>query len=614
MAKAPSTRDRQRLMGARGHGKTWCRLAFRDRRRSPLEDNALVPGPGATAAPFQEQPRLSTAACADRRTAMQLKALPLRRRQACRSCSTQCRHHRELRIVGVIVSLRHHHAADDRQAESMKSLRVLAIASEIFPLIKIGELADVTGALPIALKSEGVEVRTLVPGYPCVMNSLGLVEGILHLPNFFGADARLLWATSCELGLFVLDAPHLFARAGNPYLRPDGMDWPDNALRFAALARAAADIGLGVVSSFVPDVVHAHDWHAALALAYLHYSNGRRPATVMTVHNLSYQGVFPREMLAAIGLPAESFTIHGVEYYGKIGFLKAGLYFADRITTVSPTYAKEILSDEGGMGLGGLLRERSSDLCGILNGVDTSVWDPSTDPHIPGCFYADVPGNFEADVLKNRATNKAALRHRLGLKPAPDAFLVGVIGRMSRQKGLDLLLESLPAILSDGMQLAVMGNGDRGLQSRYLAAAQANPERVSVTIGHDESLGHLIQAGADALVVPSRFEPCGLAQLCALRYGTVPIVSRVGGLEDTVVDAEDLVATGGKQTGFKFGPVTAENLTRVLQRACATFRDVAAWRRIQRNGLSTDVSWRNPAGRYASLYSGLVALPQARVA
>src|SRR5882672_7267669 len=309
----------------------------------------------------------------------------------------------------------------------MKSVRVLSVASEIHPLIETGGLADVTGALPIALKSEGIEVRTVVPGYPSVMSSLGPVEGVLHLPHFFGGEARLLKATACELGLFVLDAPHLFARAGDPYLTPDGVDWPDNALRFAALARIAADIGLGVVPSFVPDIVHAHDWHAALALAYLHYSNRPRPATVMTVHNLTYQGVFPKAMLGSLGLPPEAFDVHGVEYYGQIGFLKAGLYFADRITTISPTYAREILGDEGGMGLGGLLRERACDLSGILNGVDTSFWDPATDPCIPGCFDADMPSHFEADILKNRATNKAALQRRLGLRPAPDAFLLGVI-------------------------------------------------------------------------------------------------------------------------------------------------------------------------------------------
>jgi starch synthase len=492
----------------------------------------------------------------------------------------------------------------------MKSIRVLSVASEIFPLIKTGGLADVTGALPIALKPEGIEVRTVVPGYPGVMNALGPVEGVLHLPQFFGGEARLLRTTSCELGLFVLDAPHLFARPGNPYLTPDGVDWPDNALRFAALARIAADIGLGVVPSFVPDIVHVHDWHAALALAYLHYSYRRRPATVMTVHNLAYQGVFPQATLDAIGLPPDSFNIHGVEYYGKIGFLKAGLYFADRITTLSPTYASEIRSDEGGLGLGGLLRERSGDLGGILNGIDISVWDPSTDPHIPGCFYADMPGSFESEVLRNRAVNKAALQRRLGLQLAPDAFLLGIIGRLSRQKGLDLVFENLPMMSGEGMQLAVLGSGDRGLQHGLIAAARADPQRLSVSIGHDEGLAHLIQAGADALLVPSRCEPCGQTQLCALRYGTVPIVSRVGGLEDTVIDAGDPAVTGGLQTGFKFGPVTAENLADVLQRACATFHDVAAWRRIQRNGMSTDVSWRNPARRYADLYRGLVDLSQ----
>ena len=497
----------------------------------------------------------------------------------------------------------------------MKSLRVLSIASEIYPLVKTGGLADVTGALPIALTAEGVEARTVVPGYPSVMNSLGPVARVLHLPDFFGGEARLLGTTSGELGLFVLDAPHLFARPGNPYLTPEGMDWPDNALRFAALARMAADIGLGAVPSFVPDIVHAHDWQAALAPAYLHYSNSnrRRPATVLTVHNLAYQGVFPREMLAAIGLPSESFTIHGVEYYGSIGFLKAGLYFADRITTVSPTYARAILSDEGGMGLAGLLRERSGDLSGILNGIDTSVWDPATDPHIPGCFDADIPSCFESDVLPNRAANKAALQRRLGLQPDPDAFLLGVIGRLSGQKGLDLLLETIPTIVNQGMQLALLGSGDRGLQFRYRAAAQANPGRVGLLIGYDEGLAHLIQAGADALVVPSRFEPCGLTQLCALRYGTIPIVSRVGGLEDTIVDADDSAADG-RQTGFKFGPVTTENLVSVLQRACAAFHDVAAWRRIQRNGMSTDVSWRNAASRYADLYRGLGVQRQYKVA
>ncbi|HMI17002.1 MAG TPA: glycogen synthase GlgA, partial [Bradyrhizobium sp.] len=387
---------------------------------------------------------------------------------------------------------------------------------------------------------------------------------------------------------------------GNPYVTPDGADWPDNGLRFAALARMAAEIGQGAIPSFAPDVVHAHDWQAGLAPAFLHYGSGPRPGTVMTVHNLAYQGKFPHRMLDTFGLPRESFTIHGVEYYGMISFLKAGLQFADRITTVSPTYAIEVQGDEGGMGLGGLLRERSQALSGILNGIDTFVWNPETDPQIAV--------RFSAQELQSRAANKAALQRRLGLDPSPDAFLLGVISRLSWQKGLDLLLENIPTILNEGMQLALLGSGDPDLQDRYQAVAKANAGRIAVLIGYDEALAHLIQAGADAIVVPSRFEPCGLTQLCALRYGAVPIVSRVGGLADTVIDVEEAVIAGSATTGFKFGPVTVENLAGALRRANMAFHDKQAWRRLQDNGMSTDVSWRNRASRYAALYREVVAV------
>jgi starch synthase len=480
----------------------------------------------------------------------------------------------------------------------MKSVRVLSVASEIYPLIKTGGLADVAGALPIALKAEGIETRSLVPGYPDVMNALLSAQEILESPLFFGGTTRLLRASHRELDLFVLDAPHLFARPGNPYLSPDGVDWPDNGLRFAALARAAHNIGLGAVPSFVPDIVHAHDWQAALAPAYLHYSGGKRPGTVLTIHNLAFQGLFPRQLLDQIGLPAESFTMHGVEYYGDIGFLKAGLQFSDRITTVSPTYAIEIQSDEGGMGLGGLLRERSHDLSGILNGIDIDVWNPATDPSIAGLF--------DADDLDRRAANKTALQKRFGLEPSQDAFLLGVISRLSLQKGLDLLLENLPTILGEGMQLALLGSGDAHLQNRFRAAAETDPGRIGVVIGYDEALAHLIQAGADGLIVPSRFEPCGLTQLCALRYGAVPIVSRVGGLQDTVVGADDAGIARKAATGFKFGPVTAENLAAALCRAHAAFLDKPMWQQIQQKGMSTDVSWRDRASRYADLYREIV--------
>jgi starch synthase len=482
----------------------------------------------------------------------------------------------------------------------MTSIRVLSVASEIYPMIKTGGLADVVGALPAALKAYGIETRTLVPGYPDVIKALSAAEELVHLQDFYGGPARVLCSSCNELDLLVLDAPHLFARPGNPYVTPDGADWPDNGLRFAALSRMAAEIGQGAIPSFAPDVVHAHDWQAGLAPAFLHYGGRPRPGTVMTVHNLAYQGKFPHQMLDTFGLPREAFTIHGVEFYGMISFLKAGLQFADRITTVSPTYAIEIQGDEGGMGLGGLLRVRSQVLSGILNGIDTSVWNPETDPQIAA--------RFSAQELQFRAANKAALQRRLGLDPSPDALLLGVISRLSWQKGLDLLLENVPSILSEGMQLALLGSGDPDLQDRYQAAATANAGRIAVLIGYDEALAHLIQAGADAIVVPSRFEPCGLTQLCALRYGTVPIVSRVGGLADTVIDVEEADIAGSATTGFKFGPVTAENLAGALRRANMAFHDKQAWRRLQDNGMSTDVSWRNRASGYAALYREIVAV------
>ncbi len=458
----------------------------------------------------------------------------------------------------------------------MTSLRVLAVASEIYPIIKTGGLADVVGALPTVLRAYDIETRTLVPGYPDVIKALPEAEELLHMPSFFGGPVRLLGGSHGNLDLLVLDAPHLFARPGNPYVTPDGKDWPDNGVRFAALSRMAAEIGQGAIPSFLPDVVHAHDWQAGLAPAYLHHAHQPRPATVMTVHNLAYQGKFPHQMLDVFGLPPESFSIHGVEYYGMISFLKAGLQFSDCITTVSPTYAREIQTDEGGMGLGGLLRERSQVLSGILNGIDISVWNPETDP--------DIAARFSATELESRAANKLILQRRLGLDPSPNALLLGVVSRLSWQKGLDILLENVPTILGEGMQLALLGSG-----------------------GYDEALAHLIQAGADALVVPSRFEPCGLTQLCAMRYGAIPIVSQVGGLADTVIDVKEADIARGAATGFKFRPVTAEALADALHRANILWHDQQAWRRLQHNGMSTDVSWRNRASRYAALYRDVIA-------
>ncbi|ERF86488.1 glycogen synthase GlgA [Bradyrhizobium viridifuturi] len=481
----------------------------------------------------------------------------------------------------------------------MTPIRVLAVASEVYPIVKTGGLADVVGALPAALKEHGVATRTLVPGYPAVLKALASAETLLHREEFYGGPIRVLAGSHDGLDLFALDAPHLYARPGNPYVDPDGRDWPDNGIRFAALSRMAAEIGRGAIAAFVPDIVHAHDWQAGLAPAYLHYGGQPRPGTVMTVHNLAYQGQFSPDMLPTFGLPGEAYSLHGVEYYGTISLLKAGLQFADRITTVSPTYAQEIQSDEGGMGLGGLLRERADVLSGILNGIDIEVWNPATDP--------DIAARFSAEQIAERAANKAALQRRFGLDPVPDAMLLGVISRLSWQKGLDLLLDNIPTLLSEGIQLALLGSGDRDLQDRYTALARDNPGRIAVVIGYDEALAHLIQAGSDALAVPSRFEPCGLTQLCALRYGAVPVVADVGGLADTVLGFDEAAVTGGAATGVKFAPVTSEALAHGLRTANLLFNDKVTWRRLQQAGMATDVSWHNRASRYAALYREIAA-------
>jgi starch synthase len=476
----------------------------------------------------------------------------------------------------------------------MSPLKVLAVVSEIFPLIKTGGLADVTGALPGALATEDVVVRSLVPGYPPVLDALDGGVAVATLDDLFGGPARIVAAHASGLDLFVIDAPHLYTRDGDPYRGPDGWEWPDNAFRFAALSRVAVLLSQGLVAGYRPDVVHAHDWQAGLTPAYLHYAGAIEPATVMTIHNLAFQGQFPAYLLAGLGLRAEAFNVQGVEYYGDIGFLKAGLLFADRITTVSPTYAAEIRTPAGGIGMDGLLRARADVLSGILNGIDIEVWDPAHDPHLTATFDVDRPAE--------RAANKAALQERFGLRRDPAKLMFGVISRLSGQKGIDLLLAALPALLGGGGQLVVLGSGEAPLEAGLRAAASQD---VGVQIGYDEGLAHMIQGGCDALLMPSHFEPCGLTQLCAMRYGSLPVVAHVGGLCDTVIDANEMALANGIGTGFHFAPVTTEMLAAAILRALSVWRQPELWRRLQRNAMLTDVSWRRPAARYAALYREL---------
>ena len=478
-------------------------------------------------------------------------------------------------------------------------MQVLSVVSEIFPLLKTGGLADVAGALPGALAAEGVAMRSMAPGYPAVMQALEQASAVHEWPALFGGPARLLFGKAGGLSLAVLDAPHLYDRPGNPYLGPDGKDWPDNARRFAALGRAAADLALGLLPAYRPDVVHTHDWQAGLTPAFLHYAETARPGTVATIHNIAFQGVFPAALFAELGLPPRAFTFEGVEYFQQVGFLKAALQLADRVTTVSPTYAFELRTLAGGMGFDRLLRARGATVSGILNGIDTAIWNPEKDRAIANAYG---PRKLEL-----RAPNKRALQERLGLEPRPDALLYAVISRLSWQKGLDLLLEALPTLLRDGAQLALLGSGDVALETAFTAATQRYPRQVGIKLGYDEALAHLIQAGADALLVPSRFEPCGLTQLCALRYGCLPIVARTGGLADTVIDASEMALAAGVATGVQFSPVNLQMLEGALERTARLWRDPGGWRQMQENGMWTDVSWARPARHYVALYKSAVA-------
>lgn len=478
-------------------------------------------------------------------------------------------------------------------------IRVLSAASEALPLIKTGGLADVVGALPGAVASHGVEMTTLLPGYPGVLQAVGKGRTLHSYPALLGEPARLVAAKLDGHPLVVLDAPAYFAREGGPYADPLGRDWADNWRRFAAFGRAAADLAGGAVKGRRFDVLHAHDWQAAMALAYLRFAppeGGRAVPSVMTIHNMAFQGWFGAEIFPALGLPREAWTMNGVEYHGGVGFLKAGMEAASTITTVSPTYAIEIRDARFGMGLEGIVLSRGERVRGILNGIDTAQWNPETD--------AELPAHFNARKLDRRIGNKRALEAELALD-SDDGPLFIVVGRLTWQKGMDVLLEALDHLVGIGGRLALLGSGEAALEAGFHAAAARHPGRIAVRTGYDEALAHRMQGGGDAILIPSRFEPCGLTQLYGLAYGCVPVVARTGGLADTVIDANVAGLQAGVATGIQFDGVTLQSLTAAISRAAALYREAGRWRQLQRNGMKCDFSWAQSGQAYAELYARL---------
>jgi starch synthase len=478
-------------------------------------------------------------------------------------------------------------------------VRVLSVASEAVPLVKTGGLADVVGALPAALAPHGVALTTLLPGYPAVMAGLKRPKVLHAYSSLLGEPARLVAGKLGEQPLVVLDAPGLFDRPGGLYGDALGRDWADNWRRFAALGRAAADLGGGLVKGHAFDLVHAHDWQAAMALAYLRFApvKGSPPVpTVMTIHNMAFQGYYPGEIFRNLGLPKAAWAIDGVEYHGGVGFLKAGMEAASVITTVSPTYAEEIREAEFGMGLEGLVTSRGARVRGIVNGIDTAEWNPATDPHLAA--------TYTARTLTRRVANKRALEAEFGLESG-DGPLFIVVSRLTWQKGMDVLVEVLDHLVGLGGRLALLGSGDQAIVAGLEAAAGRHPGRIGLRIGYDEGLSHRMQAGGDAILVPSRFEPCGLTQLYGLAYGCVPVVARTGGLADTVIDANLAARAARVATGIQFAGVSYQGLAAAISRAIALYGQSDEWQALQRGGMKADFSWHTSGAAYAALYREL---------
>ena len=480
-------------------------------------------------------------------------------------------------------------------------MKVLQISAEIFPLLKTGGLADIAGALPTALIAAGCDVRVLLPGFSPIMADLQDSTVLTELTAPWGERLMLRQGSLTSLGVmaYVIDVPALYCRPGSPYEDAQRKPYTDNYRRFALLGWVGAQLAGGLDAQWQPRVLHSHDWHAALTSAYMAFSPAQRVhvASVYTVHNLAYQGLFAPRHFYELGLPPAAFAVDGLEFHGQMSFMKAGLYYSDHITTVSPSYAREIQTSEQGCGLDGLLRARSDELTGILNGVDETVWDPAYDPTIAYPFDAQKPAG--------KARCKTVLQQELGLAVQGDAPLFGIVSRLTEQKGLHLVLNVLDELLARGGQLVLLGAGDASLEAAFRERATADPQAISVHIGYDESYAHKIFAGTDVTLVPSRFEPCGLTQMYGLKYGSLPLVHCVGGLADTVVDCSLENLANETANGFVFHHFDTEAMVRAIARAFALYARKAEWRTVRTRAMSQSLGWDNAAAQYVALYRRL---------
>jgi len=472
---------------------------------------------------------------------------------------------------------------------------ILYISSEAFPLIKTGGLADVAGSLPTALLKQSQDVRLLLPAYPQVLSNIQKSK-IIAQNQYYNLTVNILETKlpGSQLKLWLVDCPAAFNRPGGPYSDSHGEAWHDNALRFAIFCHAAVDIALNKFQlSWQADIVHCNDWQSGLVPALLSLHEPR-PKTIFTIHNLAYQGNFNQQTFYDLHLPDELWHMNGVEFYNQLSFIKGGLAYADKITTVSPNYANEITRPKNGYGLDGLLKYRKKDLTGILNGIDEKYWNPGTDPHLKQ--------KYNRRTLAKKNINKTELQKILSLPVNKDIPMIGMVSRLVEQKGLDIILQSLPVVLKQKLQLVILGTGELHYEMQLSELAQKHPNHLHVIIGYNETLAHQIEAASDIYLMPSTFEPCGLNQLYSLRYGTLPVVTKVGGLADTVTHASEQNINNDTANGFVLKEHSASALVSAINQALALYSKKQLWKKIQHNAMSRNFSWQTSAVKYVELY------------